>query len=128
MTTLQVVDNVGWMTPYVACMMVVVALVFHFGQTLLRYLQRRTRSTQTLDVPSDPDDGMASRWIRIPDRRMNAVSWIVTTGLAATVLATFGVAAAPHQEKVDRFHLTEFGKTSAVVPGTGDASGFLRPQ
>ncbi len=109
-TTLQVVDNVGWMTPYVACMMVVVALVFHFGQTLLRYPQRRTRSTQTLDVPSDLNDEKDRESIRIRDRRMNAVSWIVTAALAATVLATFGVAAAPHQDKADRFHLTEFGK------------------
>ena len=34
-STLQVVKNTGWMIPYVACMIVVVGLVPHFGQALV---------------------------------------------------------------------------------------------
>jgi len=37
-TTLQVVTNAGWMTPYVACMIVVVGLLYQFVQTLMRFL------------------------------------------------------------------------------------------
>ena len=107
-TTLQVVDNVGWMTPYVSCMMVVVAMVFHFGQTLLKYLHRRRRDTQSMN--SVPDDDAAYATLASDRRRWNAVSWLVTAGLAATVLATLGIAATPKNEKVNQFHLKEFGE------------------
>jgi len=40
-TGLQVVANYGWMIPYVSCMIVAVGLLFHFSQTLLRFLRRR---------------------------------------------------------------------------------------
>jgi len=40
-TTLQVVTNAGWMTPYVACMIVFWAMLFHFWFILLRFLNRR---------------------------------------------------------------------------------------
>ncbi|MGQ0636916.1 MAG: cytochrome c biogenesis protein CcsA [Planctomycetaceae bacterium] len=41
MTGLQVVTNTGWMIPYVSCMIVAVGMLFQFGQTLLRFLNRR---------------------------------------------------------------------------------------
>lgn len=41
MTGLQVVKNTGWMIPYVACMIVVVGMLYHFMQTLLVFLNRR---------------------------------------------------------------------------------------
>jgi hypothetical protein len=40
-TILQVVTNPGWMTPYVACMLVAVGMLAHFGPMLLRFLRRR---------------------------------------------------------------------------------------
>lgn len=40
-TTLQVVQNNGWMIPYVSCMIVVVGLLAQFGLTLSRFLRRR---------------------------------------------------------------------------------------
>ena len=40
-TTLSVVTNSGWMIPYVACMVVAVGLLAHFGGVLLRFLRRR---------------------------------------------------------------------------------------
>jgi hypothetical protein len=39
-TDLQVVRNIGWMIPYVACMVVAVGLLFHFSGTLFRFLNR----------------------------------------------------------------------------------------
>ncbi|RMG40868.1 MAG: hypothetical protein D6725_02575, partial [Planctomycetota bacterium] len=44
-TTLQVVTNSGWMIPYVACMIVAIGMLAHFGQTLVRYLDRYQRET-----------------------------------------------------------------------------------
>jgi len=42
-TTLSVVTNMGWMIPYVSCMIVVVGMFYHFMITLLRYLGRREK-------------------------------------------------------------------------------------
>ena len=44
-TTLQVVTNTGWMIPYVACMLVATGMLAQFSITLLRFLNRRRRST-----------------------------------------------------------------------------------
>lgn len=43
-TDLQVVTNTGWMIPYVACMLVVIGMLFHFCQVLVRFLKRLTAS------------------------------------------------------------------------------------
>jgi hypothetical protein len=40
-TILQVVRNPGWLLPYVACGMVVVGLLIHFGQHLVGFLRKK---------------------------------------------------------------------------------------
>jgi ABC-type transport system involved in cytochrome c biogenesis permease subunit len=45
-TDLQVVTNTGWMIPYVACMLVVIGMMFHFCQILVRFLKRLTANEQ----------------------------------------------------------------------------------
>ncbi|MCH2118385.1 MAG: cytochrome c biogenesis protein CcsA [Pirellulales bacterium] len=40
-TVLQVVSNPGWMMPYVACMLVGIGMLAHFGLTLQRFMRRR---------------------------------------------------------------------------------------
>ncbi|MCC6683231.1 MAG: cytochrome c biogenesis protein CcsA [Phycisphaeraceae bacterium] len=40
-TVLQVVRNAGWMTPYVACMIVAVGLLWHFAVNLLTFTRKR---------------------------------------------------------------------------------------
>ena len=40
-TILQVVNNTGWMVPYVSCMLVAAGMLAHFGLTLGRFLRRR---------------------------------------------------------------------------------------
>src|SRR5690606_15024225 len=42
-TILQVATNPGWLTPYIACMIVGIGMAFHFGSTLLRFVDRRNR-------------------------------------------------------------------------------------
>lgn len=44
-TILQVVRNPGWMTPYVACMLVGIGMLAHFGSMLVRFLKRRAEET-----------------------------------------------------------------------------------
>ncbi len=40
-TVLQVVENAGWMAPYVACMIVAVGLLGQFQLHLLEFLRKR---------------------------------------------------------------------------------------
>jgi ABC-type transport system involved in cytochrome c biogenesis permease subunit len=40
-TVLSIVSNFGWMIPYVACMIVATGMLYHFSQTLVRFLYRR---------------------------------------------------------------------------------------
>ncbi len=44
MTTLSVVNNQGWMLPYIACMIAMFGMFAQFGQTLFRFLDRTGRS------------------------------------------------------------------------------------
>jgi hypothetical protein len=41
LSVLQVVDNPGWLLPYVSCVLVTVGLLFHFALSLRRGLRRR---------------------------------------------------------------------------------------
>jgi ABC-type transport system involved in cytochrome c biogenesis permease subunit len=43
-TVLQVVANAGWMGPYVACMLVVIGMLAHFGVILVRFMRRQTQA------------------------------------------------------------------------------------
>lgn len=47
LTSLQVVNNRGWMLPYMACMIVLTGMAVQFGIALTRYLNRRGNVTQT---------------------------------------------------------------------------------
>jgi ABC-type transport system involved in cytochrome c biogenesis permease subunit len=62
-STLQLVTNTGWMIPYVACMIVAVGMLFQFGVTLLRFLDRRARETKTVTVVEAATG--AARWVPI---------------------------------------------------------------
>jgi ABC-type transport system involved in cytochrome c biogenesis permease subunit len=42
-TTISVVNNTGWMLPYIACMIVSFGMFAQFGQTLFRFLDRTER-------------------------------------------------------------------------------------
>ena len=44
MTTLSVVQNTGWMLPYVSCMIVAVGMLAQFGGSLLRFLGRQQKA------------------------------------------------------------------------------------
>jgi ABC-type transport system involved in cytochrome c biogenesis permease subunit len=51
-TTLQVVQNNGWMIPYVSCMIVVVGLLAQFGLSLARFLRRREQEQAAATLAS----------------------------------------------------------------------------
>lgn len=111
-TTLQVVDNIGWMTPYVSCMIVWFGMMYHFGQTLLRYLARRARQigdenrrVEALLNASGSDDPEVVR-----QRRMEQLGWAVTAAICGTVLLSIVRLGMPPREKPDQFHISAFSE------------------
>jgi ABC-type transport system involved in cytochrome c biogenesis permease subunit len=70
-TSLQVVENSGWMVPYAACMMVGIGLAGHFWGTLTRFVGRRRREqlgeVRTAGLvtiqPTTPATGLRGWWV-----------------------------------------------------------------
>jgi ABC-type transport system involved in cytochrome c biogenesis permease subunit len=58
MTGLQVVENAGWLIPYVACVLALWGMLAHFGGTFLRFADRYDRG---LTGPRDLEDLHADR-------------------------------------------------------------------
>jgi ABC-type transport system involved in cytochrome c biogenesis permease subunit len=59
MTGLQVVENAGWLIPYVACVLAFWGMLAHFGGTFLRFADRHDRESRNSTTP--PDRFMADR-------------------------------------------------------------------
>ncbi|MCW5756537.1 MAG: cytochrome c biogenesis protein CcsA [Phycisphaeraceae bacterium] len=51
-TVLQVVHNPGWLMPYIACVLVGGGMLWHFGRTLVGFLQRRAGVARAAVVPA----------------------------------------------------------------------------
>jgi ABC-type transport system involved in cytochrome c biogenesis permease subunit len=47
LTGLQVVENAGWLVPYVACVLAFWGMLAHFGMTFLRFADRHERAPST---------------------------------------------------------------------------------
>ena len=93
-TALQVVKNVGWMIPYVGCMIVAVGMLAHFSLTLVRFLRRRDAE----ELAADEHLGLAeaARAVAKP-RRANAAGHVApgqSGGWKALALPCLAVVAA----------------------------------
>ncbi len=51
MTGLQVVENAGWLVPYVACVLAFWGMLAHFGLTFIRFADRHERMTAATRKP-----------------------------------------------------------------------------
>ncbi|TWT76014.1 Cytochrome c biogenesis protein CcsA [Posidoniimonas polymericola] len=76
-TVLQVVTNTGRLIPYLACTMVGLGLFSHFGQTLLRFFDRRER--ELLPVGDRPEKKRGGSW-RSPAALVPAVVAVLAAG------------------------------------------------
>ena len=77
MTGLQVVENAGWLIPYVACVLAFWGMLFHFGGTFLRFADRHERESRQAGTTAagavNADTASRShRDRRRPDRRAAA--------------------------------------------------------
>jgi ABC-type transport system involved in cytochrome c biogenesis permease subunit len=113
MTGLQVVENAGWLVPYVACVLAFWGMLVHFGGTFLRFADRREREAAR-EAVADDLAGAGPRRSRRPRRH------VINT-------------AAPVARRFDpRDYLTPFAALACVAgmavmaarqPG-GDAAGW----
>ncbi len=66
MTGIQVVQNSGWLIPYLACSITALGMLAHFLGTLTRFLKRRERETRVpaadAGASNDSDSNEPSRW------------------------------------------------------------------
>lgn len=98
-STLQVVDNEGWMTPYVACMIVAVGMLYQFSMTLLVYLRRRLSERKQKKIESG--------------KSFTFLDW---TGVGLSALIAFSILGSVYSlgrapsGKIGEFHLAEFGE------------------
>jgi ABC-type transport system involved in cytochrome c biogenesis permease subunit len=139
----QVVTNAGWMTPYVACMIVAVGLIYQFVQTLMKFILSEPReamvaigtaagaiagvhvmttTAQVVDV--SPTKGRREQKPRgmpptLPERSW--WSWFIPSGVAmgaiAVSLLVIGAGFFQPKAKVKGFDLYEFGRLPVVDQG-----------
>lgn len=80
-TVLQVVTNPGWMTPYVACMLVATGMLAHFGTILVRFLRRRAEETasplQRAGITPNNRHSRAGTSARAPQHAGSGGAWTI---------------------------------------------------
>ncbi len=75
LTGLQVVENAGWLVPYVACVLAFWGMLVHFGGTFLRFADRHQRDAiGATDPRVSASDSESRGHRRRPDRRPPAVA------------------------------------------------------
>ncbi len=111
MTTLQVVTNEGWMIPYLACMIVAIGMLYQFGVSLMRFLNRLATGKiggHALDTPESIKEfdpvGFA----------FNVVPAVLLLGVCGYWLLS--LAKVP-QATGEEFNYYEFGKIPVVYEG-----------
>ncbi len=106
-TVLQVVKNESWMLPYIACALVAVGMLVHFGQTLLRFLNRRLRELRQLQ---DENPTSTAVWYLRPE--------IIIPGIAALLAAGYlGSKFRVEEVVVDDMSVSDFATVPVLDEG-----------
>jgi ABC-type transport system involved in cytochrome c biogenesis permease subunit len=94
MTGLQVVENAGWLIPYVACVLAFWGMLVHFGGTFLRFADRHEREAGK-EAPGEPsttrgrpsrDVARAVDALRAPEKRGGWLPAALAIGLVAAIV------------------------------------------
>ena len=129
-TTLQVVDNAGWMLPYVSCMIVGVGMLAQFGGVLSRFLARRRQaplrdvaiSEAAASVERPGKRGKANKAARaastkfeveglqLVDEARAPGSWWMPALIVGLIVVFFGYTARPMGSDDRGMQLGEFAK------------------
>ncbi len=94
MTVLQVVDNDGWMVPYLGCMIVAIGMLYQFGVTLLRYLSRKKEVVE----------------LQVGTSRQEIAGWALAGVMSLLILYTVQSAGKDPSTKSGEFHTAVFGE------------------
>ncbi|MBX3441369.1 MAG: cytochrome c biogenesis protein CcsA [Planctomyces sp.] len=118
-TTLQVVDNAGWMIPYVSCMIVGVGMCYQFVLTLLRFLNRWSRTPPGTGGTVAPPAGKATRRRAESLTEAERSAWARWLPLAISLLAAAWVLskARPPRVSSGEMNLQAFGALPLAYEG-----------
>lgn len=113
-TTLSVVTNSSWMLPYVACMIVAMGMLAHFGAALLRFVRRRSAdqpaaNTSILETVNMKDAAS--------DRYGRLMKWGVPVVIILVVGGWLGSKSRPPHQPKREMQLYEFGKLPVLFQG-----------
>ena len=108
-TTLQVVANVGWMIPYIACMIVATGLLAQFSLTLVRFLKRREEGVFSFDATAKKDIE--------PTARTGIVAKFLPLAVPLLAAGFLAYAALPPKPETKEIDLYAFGKLPVVMGG-----------
>ena len=151
-TTISVVENSGWMLPYVSCMIVAVGMLWQFGLTLGRFLSRRRervdaplaaavksnkgRKAEVVVEPAGPS--FVARWL--PWAGVAVLAIIVTKAVIPPKAApdqmdfySFGKLPVAYESRVKPFDsmarstLTMLSNSQTLIQDTGDAKSAKKP-
>jgi len=93
-STLAVVQNTGWMIPYVALMIIAIGMASHFLITLARFLRRREteelNSGEIINAELAPDQGKVNKKDRKGQRELQPQLGQKETSWTPTLLAVGG--------------------------------------
>jgi ABC-type transport system involved in cytochrome c biogenesis permease subunit len=124
-TVLQVVSNPSWMTPYVACMLVAIGMLAHFGTILVRFLRRRGEETETLVAGELPkasnNNGQTNRRYasntEVSSSSTSFVQWIPALIIVALAAIWLTYVARLPKSPANEMQIYEFGKTPVAYQG-----------
>ena len=128
MTGLQVVENAGWLIPYVACVLAFWGMLAHFGGTFLRFADRYDRmglgqGLDALDAKASTPPSVASDKKQpspAPTHTPEKKSWltIATPILAVALVALFAISAArPRSAKPNEYNWRAVGTIPVLHEG-----------
>ncbi|HET6881716.1 MAG TPA: cytochrome c biogenesis protein CcsA, partial [Pirellulales bacterium] len=142
LTGLQVVQNTGWMIPYVGCMIVVFGMLAHFCTVLLRFLRRNSAVpalvfiglmlSGVFGVVLAAGGYLIGRTVERQRRRgrsstraprgaagsaLGRIAWFLPFVLAAVGILWFGRFFSPHRTPSREMQLDRFGQLPLVYEG-----------
>ena len=84
MTGLQVVENAGWLIPYVACVLAFWGMLAHFGLTFVRFADRHERETRAAVAAAEqPRDRRRAGSTEAPSARRRGLAPILAIAFVA---------------------------------------------
>jgi ABC-type transport system involved in cytochrome c biogenesis permease subunit len=107
MTGLQVVENSGWIIPYVSCMLVLLGMISHFSGTFLRFASRFERGA----IPT------AEAVTSTGPTRPSLLTWGVIGAVVLGQLAVIGYMARQPQAKENDFDWYAAGQIPLMHEG-----------